>query len=291
MDGSEFDASQWPVPAHLPCHQTDIPGCGCFGSYLRRRPMKNKRAYRCLLTRLIGLAASVCLGLIPGLCLGPGNGRAEEAKPPLAVQLLFDRPLEASMAPFIVAENRGLFAAEGLSVRNDFVNGSPEAIARVASGASDFALVDINELIRFRSKADAPPVKAVFVLFNQSPYAFVARKSRGIRALVRLEGKTVGVAEGDLSFHLWPALAKQNGIKTAGHEDVQDERGGARADPVRGPGRCCRGLLLSLGRQPARPRRAGERPRGAALQRLWLRGLWLCRDRQSRRLRRQSPMR
>jgi NitT/TauT family transport system substrate-binding protein len=178
--------------------------------------MKNKRAYRCLPTRLIGLAASVCLGLIPGLCLGPGNGRAEEAKPPLAVQLLFDRPLEASMAPFIVAENRGLFAAEGLSVRNDFVNGSPEAIARVASGTSDFALVDINELIRFRSKTDASPVKAVFVLFNQSPYAIVARKSRGVRALADIEGKTIGVAEGDLSFHLWPALAKQNGIKTPG---------------------------------------------------------------------------
>jgi NitT/TauT family transport system substrate-binding protein len=120
------------------------------------------------------------------------------------------------MAPFIVAENRGLFAAEGLSVRNDFVNGSPEAIARVVSGTSDFALVDINELIRFRSKTDAPPVKAVFVLFNQSPYAIVARKSRGVRALADIEGKTIGVAEGDLSFHLWPALAKQNGIKTPG---------------------------------------------------------------------------
>jgi NitT/TauT family transport system substrate-binding protein len=176
--------------------------------------MKKKRAYRCLPAMLIGLAASVCLVL--GLCLGAGNGGTEEAKPPLAVQLSFDRPLEASMAPFIAAESRGLFAAEGLSVRNDFVNGSPEAIARVASGASEFALVDINELIRFRSNADAPPVKAVFMLFNQSPYAIVARKSRGIRALSDIEGKTVGVADGDLSFHLWPALAKQNGLKTSG---------------------------------------------------------------------------
>ena len=120
------------------------------------------------------------------------------------------------MASFIVAESRGLFAAEGLSVRNDFVGGSPEAIARVASGASEFALVDLNELIRFRSKGDTPPIKAVFVLFNQSPYAFVARKSRGIRALSDIEGKTVGVAESDLSIHLWPALARQNGLKASG---------------------------------------------------------------------------
>jgi ABC-type nitrate/sulfonate/bicarbonate transport system substrate-binding protein len=35
-------------------------------------------------------------------------------------------------------------------------------------------------------------------------------------ALSDLEGKTLGVAEGDLSIRLWPALARQNGIKTAG---------------------------------------------------------------------------
>jgi NitT/TauT family transport system substrate-binding protein len=58
-----------------------------------------------------------------------------------------------------------------------------------------------------------PPVKAVFVLFNKAPYAIVARKSRGITALSDLEGKNLGVAEGDLSIRLWPAVARQNGIK------------------------------------------------------------------------------
>jgi NitT/TauT family transport system substrate-binding protein len=197
-----------PAPAHPRVIMLTCRGRLLWFRILRRRPMKKKRAFCGLLAWLIGLMTL--------LCLGSGNGWAEDVKPPLAVQLSFDRPLEASMAPFIVAENRGLFAAEGLSVRNDFVTGSPEAIARVTSGASDFALVDVNELIRFRSKADAPPVKAVFMLFNQSPYAIVARKSRGVHALADLEGKTVGVAEGDLSFHLWPALARQNGIKISG---------------------------------------------------------------------------
>jgi NitT/TauT family transport system substrate-binding protein len=170
--------------------------------------MTTRRAFCTLLASLIGLAGVVCLD--------HRAARAEDAKAPLAVQLTFDRPLESSMAPFIAAASRGLFGAEGLSVKTDIATGSPEAIARVAAGASEFALVDINELIRFRSKQDSAPVKAVFVLFNQSPYAFVARRSRGIRALADLEGKTVGVAEGDLSIHLWPALARQNGIKAAG---------------------------------------------------------------------------
>src|SRR5690242_9667796 len=180
--------------------------------FLRRRPMKKTRAFRGHSVLLSALVA----GLAIAVCHITGSARAEEARPQLSVQLSFDRPLESSMAPFIAAESRGLFGAEGLSVRNDFANGSPEAIARVASGASEFALVDLNELIRFRSKADAPAIKAVFVLFNQSPYAVVARKSRGVHALADIEGKTVGVAESDLSFHLWPALARQNGIKMSG---------------------------------------------------------------------------
>ena len=53
------------------------------------------------------------------------------------------------------------------------------------------------------------------MLFNKSPYAIIARKSRGIHALSDIEGKTLGVADGDLSIRLWPALARQNGIKIA----------------------------------------------------------------------------
>ena len=162
-------------------------------------------AFRCMLALLAGLAALACPGI--------EQGRAQATKPSTAIEFSFDRPLEASMAPFVLAAHRGLFAAEGLSVANHFAEGSPEAIARVASGASELALVDINELIRYRDNADAVPIKAVFVLFNQAPYAIVARKSRGIHALSDIAGKTLGVAESDLSIRLWPALANQNGIK------------------------------------------------------------------------------
>jgi NitT/TauT family transport system substrate-binding protein len=166
----------------------------------------------------LSIAKSYVLAIVAGLlgfaCVGMAYAQTGP-KQPVAIQLSFDRPLEASMAPFLVAASRGLFSAEGLAVTTAIANGSPEAIARVGSGASDFALVDLNELIRFRDKADAPPIKAVFVMFNKSPYAIVARKSRGIHALADLEGKTIGVAESDLSIKLWPALARENGINLA----------------------------------------------------------------------------
>src|SRR5437879_3186535 len=165
-------------------------------------------ALRYLLASLIGL-----LGLG---CFGAGKSQAaDETRQPIAIQFSFDRPIDASAASFVLASSRGLFGSEGLAVTTNIASGSPDAIARVAAGDSEFALVDINELIRFRDKSGAPPVKAVFVLFNQSPYPIVARKSRGIHALSDIEGKTLCVAEADLSIRLWPVLARQNGIKIA----------------------------------------------------------------------------
>jgi NitT/TauT family transport system substrate-binding protein len=162
-------------------------------------------AFYCLSALLAGLVACAWSGI--------AASRAAQDQRPVSVQLSFDRPLDASMAPFVLAADRGLFGAEGLSVRMNLADGSPEAIARVASGESEFAFVDINELVRFRDKANAPPIKAVFVLFNRAPYAIVARKSRGFHSLSDIKGKTLGVAESDLSFRLWPALAKANGIE------------------------------------------------------------------------------
>jgi NitT/TauT family transport system substrate-binding protein len=201
-------------------HETNIPGAAnamrAFSgmTFMRVNPVMAGRSWRALLMGLLGFA-----------CVGAGNGRAEDrVRQPTAIQFSFDRPIDASAAPFVLAAADGLFGSEGLAVTTNIANGSPDAIARVATGSSDLALVDINALIRFHHKAAAPPVKAVFVLFNAAPYAIVARKSRGIRALSDIEGKTLGVAEGDLSIRLWPALARRNGIKPA---TVKQERIGA----------------------------------------------------------------
>ena len=174
-------------------------------------------AIRCMAALLTGLLCLACPAL--------GAARA-----PIPVQFSFDHPIDAGAAPFLLALRNGFFSSEGLAVTTNIAGGSPDAIARVATGASDVALADINELIRFRGASEAPPVKAVFMLFNQSPYAIIARRSRGIHALSDIEGKTLGVAEGDLSIRLWPALARQNGIRIASVK--QNRIGAAVREPM-----------------------------------------------------------
>ena len=174
--------------------------------------MRTRRtnAIRFILASLAGLCGIASLTASAALA-------ADETRPPLAIQFSLDRPIDAAAAPFVMAATGGLFSAESLAVTINIASGSPDAIARVAAGSSDFALVDINALVRFhdKDKQGVPSIKAVFVLFNKAPYAIVARKSRGIQALSDIEGKNLGVAEGDLSVRLWPAVAKQNGIKIA----------------------------------------------------------------------------
>ncbi len=50
------------------------------------------------------------------------------------------------------------------------------------------------------------------MLYNKAPYAMVARKSRGIKSITDLEGKTIGLVDGDLAVRLWPAIAHRNQI-------------------------------------------------------------------------------
>lgn len=171
-------------------------------------------------TKVIRSRLVVLLALLAGLSGMAGltarsASAADEPRPSLPIQFSLDRPIDAAAAPFVMAATGGLFSAEALAVTTNIAGGSQDAITRVASGASDFALVDINALMRFRDKdkQGGPRIKAVFVLFNKAPYAIIARKSRGVRMLSDIEGKTLGVAEGDLSVRLWPAVAQQNGIK------------------------------------------------------------------------------
>ena len=83
-------------------------------------------AVRCLLASLSGLMVLACV-----------EAAAEEAKQPVAIQFSFDRPLEASAAPFVVALDHGLFSAEGLAVSINIANGSPDAIARTVITPSE----------------------------------------------------------------------------------------------------------------------------------------------------------
>lgn len=128
------------------------------------------------------------------------------------VRFTLDRRLDGASVPFALAVSRGLYRAEDLDVATTFATSSTDALARLAKGEADIAVADFNELIRYRDGGNGIPLKAVFVLHNENGYAIIARRSRGVDGITDLQGKTIGVAEGDLAIRMWPAVAKHVGL-------------------------------------------------------------------------------
>src|SRR5215471_16668808 len=131
-----------------------------------------------------------------------------------SIKFSLDGRLEGLAATFFLPQDRGYFKSEGLDVTVDEATTALEPITRVASGAYEMALADINTLIRYRDQHPSSPLRAVFMLYNKPPFAIVARRSLGITDPKQLEGKKLGTPPVGVTFE-WPLFAKLNNVDVA----------------------------------------------------------------------------
>ena len=128
------------------------------------------------------------------------------------IKFSLDGRLEGLAATFFLPQDRGYFRTEGLDVVVDEAATALESITRVASGANEVGLADINTLIKHRDRHPSSPVKAVFMVYNKPPFAIVARRSRGITEPKQLENKKLGAPPGGIAIGEWPLFARLNQI-------------------------------------------------------------------------------
>ena len=121
-------------------------------------------------------------------------GAASPLNAQTAIRFSLDWKYEGTQSPFLVGVDKGYFKAEGLDVTIDTAGGSVEPINRIASGNYQMAFADINSLIKFRDQNPGVPLKAVFMIYNNPPFAIVGRKSLGISNPKSLEGKKLGAS-------------------------------------------------------------------------------------------------
>jgi NitT/TauT family transport system substrate-binding protein len=154
----------------------------------------------------------VCAGLAFAV-LAAGNAAAQST-----VSLSLDTRAWGPMAPFFVALDKGYYTAQKLDVSIELLaggSGTAETIKRVAAGTDAVGFADINALIRYRDQNPGAPIKVVFMVYNQPPYAVVSRKSRGVTTPKDLEGKRLGAPNREGSAAQWPLFAKLAGIDAA----------------------------------------------------------------------------
>ena len=147
------------------------------------------------------------VGLAAGVALTAG---AADAGTPIKFTL--DWKFEGPAAAFLVAADKGYFAAEGLDVTIDSGNGSAGAVTRVASGAYDIGMADINSMMEFNDKNPDKAMKATFIVYDVPPFSIFSLKKSGIAKPADLAGKTLGAPVFDAPRKLFPAYAKAIGV-------------------------------------------------------------------------------
>jgi NitT/TauT family transport system substrate-binding protein len=131
------------------------------------------------------------------------------------VKFSLDWKYEGTQSPFLLALDRGYYKAEGLDVIIDTAGGAVEPINRLASRTYDMAFADINSLIKFRGQNPQTPLKAIFMIYSNPPFAIVSRKSLGVTAPKHLEGKRLGAPAADGAYAQWPIFVEANHIDAA----------------------------------------------------------------------------
>jgi NitT/TauT family transport system substrate-binding protein len=139
-----------------------------------------------------------------------------EAQTPIKFALSWK--INGTVAPFLLALDKGYFKAEGLDV-TIVEPSSPQAdapvvsvVQRVANGDFDMGFGDINTLIRMRGHPRPVPARAVYVFYNKPAYAVIGRKSRGILNPKSLEGSTIGAPARETALEYWKIFVRANAL-------------------------------------------------------------------------------
>ncbi|HEY7244622.1 MAG TPA: ABC transporter substrate-binding protein [Xanthobacteraceae bacterium] len=135
-----------------------------------------------------------------------------EAESMTSIKLTLDWKYQGIHAFVFWAQDKGYFAKEGLSVAVDQGEGSAATVTRIASGAYDAGLGDVNAIVTLGGKEPGKQPVMVYMMYNSSPFALITKESGPVRTLKDLEGRTVGYPAGASAGQLFAPLAKLNGI-------------------------------------------------------------------------------
>ncbi len=129
------------------------------------------------------------------------------------VKFTLDFVIQGPHAPFFLAAERGHYAREGINLTAlDAGRGSSDTVNRIASGAYDIGIGDINALIEFNSKNPGKELLAVMMYYDSGPFAIITLRDKGITTPKDLAGKRAAAPSFDTPFRLFSLFAKANGI-------------------------------------------------------------------------------
>jgi len=128
------------------------------------------------------------------------------------LRFCLDWALQGNHGMWALADDRGIYRREQLSVRMDRGFGSGDAIVKVGSGAYDVGFADFAGAVKFNAENPQNRLVMIYPVFDRTAAALVTLKGRGIEKPQDVVGKTIGAPEGEASRMLFPAFARVAGI-------------------------------------------------------------------------------
>lgn len=125
-------------------------------------------------------------------------------------------------APHVVyylAKEKGWFQEAGINLQITPGTGSTDSVKLAAAGQFDLAEAAASSLIIGRTQGI--PVRAVAMIYQQSPTMLMVLESSGIKTLKDLVGKRIGVRYQGAVYPEYVALLKKNGIERAQLKEIQ----------------------------------------------------------------------
>lgn len=177
-----------------------------------------------------------------------GSARPAEAQQPPAsatLRFIFDWTPQGYHMPWVIASDRGYFAREGLTVSLDRGYGSGDAMAKIASGAYDVALGDVNDLVKWNAEHPGGKIITIMQYWDRAMTAILTLKGRGITSLKDLEGKRVAAPAGDSGRLMMPALGRANHFDAGSIQWVTVQPALREATLIRGEADAISGFLVT----------------------------------------------
>lgn len=117
----------------------------------------------------------------------------------------------ADHSPIYYAKSKGWYSEAGIDLKIEAGKGSGVAAQRVGSGGANVGIADLPTAMQAKGKG--ADLKAIMVIYANSPQGFYWLKSSGINSPKDFAGRKIGNPPGDASRLMWPAFAKKAGLE------------------------------------------------------------------------------
>ena len=129
----------------------------------------------------------------------------------VSVKFTLDWAIQGPQAFFLLAEDRGYFADEGVNITIDRGYGSAGTVSQIAGGAYDIGFADINSMIEFNALNPEQALTAVAVVYNYPPFSILTLDDTVVTP-ADLAGKELGAPAFDAAYRLFPLFAAATGL-------------------------------------------------------------------------------